>query len=323
MPTEAVCVFASVFDLIMRNVPSHPPSSGNVALLLFIAFCAISQASFSQNINNVDFRVSDNIIQVTYDIDDCAEDERYDIKLFLGKGGNLREISRGLSGDIKNVPCGHSKMIVWDVLADRIELKGRIHFVVEIGGVQKLQSAQSSSRRSWRDDKGYFGGSIGVFSPYDIYASGPAAPEQHGFFLNTTVGYLPTLLLGLCSSIFIYGSATSDDIDVSTWTSCGITIGPMISIPLGNKIKWEFRPQIGYSFSSINSKVSVFADSTGNVQSGVAYSVGAGFRLNLGKRTCYLLNVEYFSTKQQFEHYRAEPITATLGCSIGVAFRFY
>jgi hypothetical protein len=311
-----------VFDLIMRNVRSHRSSSGNVALLLFITGCVISNASYSQKIKNVDFRVTDNSIKITYDIDDCAADELYSIKLSLGKDGKLREINSGLSGDINSVPCGKSKMIIWDVLADRDDLTGRVYFAVEIDGVQKVESAKSQ-RQSWKADKGYFGGSVGMFSPYDIYASGPYDPEQTGFFVNTTVGYLPTHLLGICSSIYIYGSATSDDIEVSTWTNCGITIGPMISIPLGNKIKWELRPQIGYSFSSIDSKVSVFADSAGNVRSGVAYYVGTGFRLNLGKRACYLLNLEYFSTKQQFEHSRADPKTATLGCSIGVAFRFY
>jgi hypothetical protein len=101
-------------------------------------------------------------------------------------------------------------------------------------------------------------------------------------------------------------------------------LGPLISLPIGNKIKWEIRPQIGYSVISTSSDLPD-PDSLSTATSGVAYNIGTGLRLNFGKRTCYMLNVEYLSSprKPHDYYYRVEPDTGTLGASIGIAFRFY
>jgi hypothetical protein len=45
--------------------------------------------------------------------------------------------------------------------------------------------------------------------------------------------------------------------------------------------------------------------------------------LNFGKRTCYMLNVEYLSATRKFEHYQLKPDLGLLGASFGIAFRFY
>jgi hypothetical protein len=60
--------------------------------------------------------------------------------------------------------------------------------------------------------------------------------------------------------------------------------------------KMEVRPQIGYSMILPSSNQSDM-DSLNTIKSGVAYSIGTGLRLNFGKRTCYMLNVEYLSAK--------------------------
>ena len=64
-------------------------------------------------------------------------------------------------------------------------------------------------------------------------------------------------------------------------------------------------------------------DSLNTIKSGVAYSIGTGLRLNFGKRTCYMLNVEYLSAKHKFEDHQMEPDLGLLGASFGIAFRFY
>ena len=87
--------------------------------MLILAACVTSHLSYSQKITNVDFEVIGNTVKITYDIDGCSEDKNYDIRLSVGKDGELTEISRGLSGDVENVPCGSSKIILWDVLSDR------------------------------------------------------------------------------------------------------------------------------------------------------------------------------------------------------------
>lgn len=314
----------------MRNGRNHTFSPRNVTFLLILTACLFSHLSPAQKITNVDFEVIGSDVKISYDIDGCSGDKNYDVRLLLGKDGKLTEISHGLSGDIENVPCGSSNTITWDVLSDRHELKGRIYFAVEVQrihstmhGSEGSKRGKAWSRRSWKSDKGYVGGSIGVFTSYEPYIAAPYNLEQNGFFINTTIAYLPTLLLGVSSTIFIYGAPENDKFEIASWANYGIMIGPLISFPIGNKIKWELRPQLGYSVISGNSNLSDL-DSLGTARAGVAYNIGTGLRLNLGKRTCYLLNVEYLSAPRKLDDYPVEPPDlGTLGASFGIAFRFY
>jgi hypothetical protein len=319
----------------MRKGRNHTAFRCNLTLVLILTACVTSHLSYSQKITNVDFEVIGNTVKISYDINGCSESKNYDIKLSLGREGELTEISHGLSGDLKNVPCGSSKVILWDVLSDRTELKGRVYFAVEIQRIhQEIQPIQEEiqatetineakewRRRSWRADKGYVGGSVGLFAPYETY-SAPYNPQQNGFFINTTIGYLPSLLLGVSTTIYFYGAPKLENLRITSWKTCGVMIGPLISLPLGNRIKWEVRPQIGYSMIFPNSSQS-YADSLNTSRSGVSYGFSTGLRLNFGKRTCYMLNVEYLSATRKFEDYQIEPDLGLLGASFGIAFRFY
>ncbi len=320
----------------MRKGRNHTAFPCNVTWMLILTATVTSHLSYSQKITNVDFEVIGNTVKISYDIDGCSEDKNYDIKLWLGREGELTEISHGLSGDIKDVPCGSSRVILWDVLSDRNELKGQVYFAVEIQRIhhvtqqiqkeiqedQTTNEAKDGRRRSWRADKGYVGGSIGLFAPHQTYTTAPYNPKQNGFFINTTVGYLPSLLLGVSTTIYFYGAPKIDKSRVTAWKTCGVMIGPLISLPVGNRIKWELRPQIGYSMIFPNSNLSD-ADSLNTVRSGVGYNISTGLRLNFGKRTCYMLNVEYLSATRKFEHYQMEADLGLLGASFGIAFRFY
>jgi len=86
----------------------------------------------AQEITHVDFEVNGSTVKVSYDVSACAGNEDYDVRLLLGHDGDLREITRGLSGDLEHVACESSNIILWDVHSDRQELKGSIFFVVEI-----------------------------------------------------------------------------------------------------------------------------------------------------------------------------------------------
>ena len=320
----------------MRKGRSHTAFPYNATLMLILAACVTSHLSYSQKITNVDFEVIGNTVKVTYDIDGCSEDKNYDIRLSVGMEGELTEISRGLSGDVKNVPCGSSKVILWDVLSERSELRGQVYFGVEIQRinqvtpqvheeiqeVEAIDEGKDRRYRSWKADKGYVGGSIGLFAPYQNYSQAPYNPRQNGFYINTTIGYLPTLLLGVSTTIYFYGAPKFENLRITTWKTCGMMIGPLFSLPIGNRIKWEVRPQIGYSMILPSSNSSDM-DSLNTVKSGVAYSIGTGLRLNFGKRTCYMLNVEYLSAKHKFEDHQMEPDLGLLGASFGIAFRFY
>jgi hypothetical protein len=333
---DCVKFVGSVFDLFMGNSRNHA-SPFNVTLMLLLTVCATSNLSYSQKITNVDFEVVGNTVRINYDIEGCSDNKNFDIKLLLGNDTELTEITRGLSGDVKDVACGSSKAILWDVLSDRDELRGRIYFSVEIHRVYEVinepnyEDDQESetvfdrkawSRRSWKADKGYVGGSVGLFAPYQNYSHTPYNPQQNGFFLNTSIGYLPSLLLGISTTVYFYGAPKIENLRITTWKSCGVMIGPLISLPIGNKVKWEVRSQIGYSVIFPNAAVSDM-DSLDTKRSGVAYNLSTGLRLNFGKRTCYMLNVEYLSAVRKEDGYNIEHDLGVIGASFGFAFRFY
>ena len=324
------------FVLRMRKGRTHTALECSLLLMLILSACGVSHFAYSQKINNVDFQVVGATVRINYDIAECPKDNRYDIKLSLGVEGELVEIKRGLSGDVKDVTCGSSKMILWDVLSDRDELKGPIYFAVEIQRIhhppqqnievedepETYDELKWSSRRSWRADKGYVGGAIGLFTPYQNYLYAPYSPRQNGFFMNTSIAYLPSSFMGITTTIYFYSAPTMDKLRITSWKTCGMMFGPLISLPIGNKIKWEFKPQIGYSMIFPNASTSDI-DSLDRVRSGVAYNLSTGFRLNFGKRTCYMLNVEYLSAARKFEKYQVEPDVGLIGVSFGIAFRFY
>src|SRR5688572_30752457 len=124
--------------------------SHNVMLLGLLAGVLCSSLSHAQKISNVDFEVVENTVRISYDIAECSGEKTYDVKLSLGHDGKLTEITSGLSGDIEKVSCGSSRMILWDVLSDRSELKGRIYFVVEIQRIHEENHAnQIKKEEKW------------------------------------------------------------------------------------------------------------------------------------------------------------------------------
>lgn len=308
---------------------NHTSIQGNLAVLLSVA-CLLSFECYSQKITHVDFEVVGSSVKIVYDIDDCSGDKTYDLRVLLGKDGALTEIKRGLSGDIEDVACGPSKKITWDVLADREELTGRIYFALEVYRTHAVVVTEAGnpndkkpwSHRSWKADKGWIGGSIGVFTPYETYSHVPRNMTQGGTFFNASIGYLPTLLLGVSTTAFTYSSAKKNQFDVASWKNWGVMIGPLISLPIGNVIKWELRPQVGYSEITEASDMSQ-PGSLDVVRAGVACNLGMGLRLNIGKRTCYMLNVDYLSAPIRFDDYPIETDPGTVGASFGIAFRFY
>ncbi|MEJ1240263.1 hypothetical protein WBG78_19130 [Chryseolinea sp. T2] len=306
-----------------------------VACVLAFAASLIPIVSYSQKITNVDFEVVGDKVDITYDIEDCSGDKTYDLRVMLGMDGQLMEIERGLKGDVESVDCGSSKRITWDVLSDREELAGKIYFAVEIYRTHNVivESPSYNERterdkrkewasRSWKADKGYVGGSLGMFSSMESYSNAPRSLMQGGMFVNASIGYLPSLLLGVSTTVYIYSDPKENAFNVKTWKNWGVMIGPLISLPLGNRIKWELKPQVGYSAISVKSDMSL-PDSLSVMRAGVACNIGAGLRLNLGKRTCYMLNVEYMSAPIRFDDYPVDANLGTIGASFGIAFRFY
>ena len=94
-------------------------------------FSLSTRQVYTQQIENVDFTVTDNFIIVTYDLTNCPSRKTYDIKLkIVSDNGTI--IPTTITGDIFKVNQGNNKNIKWDVLSDNIEIKGNIQAIVEI-----------------------------------------------------------------------------------------------------------------------------------------------------------------------------------------------
>lgn len=92
-------------------------------LLLFFFFSL--GWSFSQTIENVDFRAEGKSIVVTYDFFHPKADTLVNIELqFKDQQGSVIS-PKTISGDLKNVKPGQAKRIVWDALADGVVLSGK------------------------------------------------------------------------------------------------------------------------------------------------------------------------------------------------------
>ena len=86
----------------------------------------------AQKIENVDFRVKDNKVIITYDLTNCQDRYVYDMTIKLKSESGEIIYPKNPSGDIKEVSQGNGKSVTWDVLGDNLELKGNISVIVVI-----------------------------------------------------------------------------------------------------------------------------------------------------------------------------------------------
>lgn len=86
----------------------------------------------AQKIENVDFKVRDNIVTVRYDLLDCPDNYVYDVRLkFKTENGDFI-YPKAPSGDLKEVSQGTGKEITWNVLSENQEIRGNVSAIVEI-----------------------------------------------------------------------------------------------------------------------------------------------------------------------------------------------
>lgn len=98
--------------------------------LLFLFFFSFFTLVFSQSIQNVTFRqTDDDKIVITYDILG-GEGQTFEVTLLVSPDGgqNYTIVPRTLSGDVgEKVSGGRGKMIIWDVLSDIRRLEGQTY----------------------------------------------------------------------------------------------------------------------------------------------------------------------------------------------------
>ncbi|MFO7827051.1 MAG: caspase family protein [Bacteroidales bacterium] len=103
-------------------------------VIVIIALVFICQDSFAQKIENLRVRKLNDKINIIYDLTHEKSGQQFDIKVLCSSnGGSTFDIPlTTVTGDIgKGIEGGIDKIIIWDVLADRKNLKGN-DFVFKI-----------------------------------------------------------------------------------------------------------------------------------------------------------------------------------------------
>ena len=101
-------------------------------MFLLLPVILLSLTAMAQKIENVDFKVKDSKVIITYDLTNCPDRTTYDISVKLKSESGEVFYPKNPYGDLKEVSPGSGKTVTWDVLGDELEIKGNISAVVEI-----------------------------------------------------------------------------------------------------------------------------------------------------------------------------------------------
>ena len=178
-------------------------------------------------------------------------------------------------------------------------------------------SAQDDRRRAW------IGITLGPSVPVGDFGS-TDLKESSGFAstgLNINLvnfGYRFTDNIGVTASWF--GCAHELDLPsgagfTGSWSYGGIMVGPLISIPVSEKVDFNLRPMLG--FSTANLEIEGFGSES---DSGTAFNMGAGLRVAFANRWGLLANMDYYSQKANIAD--VDYKINTLNFSLGIAYLF-
>lgn len=199
----------------------------------------------------------------------------------------------------------------------KIETADRNVFVFQMDEIEKIAKEEFENKKTDSEKrKGFIGLSLGASVPVGDFADMSDGLAETGLHLNLiNFGYLFSENFGISATWF--GAANPiDAFDIDPWSYGGIMVGPLLSLPLTEKLELDFRPMIGYSVTTI-------PDVGYGIEqaSSLALNIGAIFRRNVGEKISLLLSADYFSTQPEFEGYGFEQSIGTITFGFGVAYR--
>ena len=170
---------------------------------------------------------------------------------------------------------------------------------------------------------GFIGITIGPSFPIADFANksltnnngGPAKTGYCDTFIN--LGYLFSKHFGICSSI-CYNEYDIENTENNWWQLTCISIGPMYSLNLSKKFRFDLKPKIGWVFSNVITDSHLVDNNTGN---GLGIDLRASIRYNIFRRWCILGEAGYLSSNQKFGDDSKRKIQAIVS-GLGVAYRF-
>ena len=108
----------------------------NKLILISAISLLLSIRGFSQNVENVDFNLAGEKINIFYDLNNIQKCD-VDIKFITEDGQTI--IPRTITGDVgKGIAGGKNKKAVWNVFEDRGGLSGNHQCIINISNVRKF-----------------------------------------------------------------------------------------------------------------------------------------------------------------------------------------
>lgn len=280
----------------------------------------------AQIIENVDFIVENEKILVYYDLVNCKGDRSYDIKLFYTDQTGFSE-AVSVEGNLINQSCGKKKVISWEVLKDKNELKGKVQFEVKI-----VRSYSTKRLDMFEEDKAYIGVSLGIFNPvsHSLNSSTGGIPsdnlEQRGNSMDILLALRLKGAFGITGSLRFsntmrYANIAGGD---TYWENFGYTVGPLFSYPLSSNVYFDLRAMIGYSrtLTYPGSNKSLFFDNGDGLGAGAfTKTLGGVLRFNWEESYYYFVSIDYFSASPKFSGQLTRNLQ-NVGFNIGAAIRF-
>lgn len=122
---------------------------------------------------------------------------------------------------------------------------------------------------------------------------------------------------GISASVF-FSSYTIDTIATDYWWEVmGIAVGPMLSIPVSDKLFFEMK--LNFGFVGAYYVTDGYLDKV-NKANGLGIDIRTSLRYNLFKRWCILIESGFLSSNQKFLDGREKKIK-NISLGLGIAFR--
>lgn len=175
-----------------------------------------------------------------------------------------------------------------------------------------------------QDRKGYIGLSGGLSVPVGKFGSNNINDADAGFaevglrFNLINFGYtfgggfgIAANWMGTAHPVTVNAGFTTFN---GTWAYGSLMAGPMYTLNVSDKIDIDFKALVGLTVLTLD------IDGDSQDADGLGINIGSTFRFNFADRWCVLTNLDYFTSKPEFENGGEQKI-ASINLTGGIGFR--
>lgn len=187
----------------------------------------------------------------------------------------------------------------------KIETADKSIFIFQMDEVDKIEKLDLSTIRAPkppRKKKGYVGLTVGPSIPIGRFANESKGRVKTGAHFNLiNFGVLFSENIGISANVFgatnpmdsedYFFDYNSKNYYLDPAFYFGLTTGPMFTIPISEKVNWDFKPMMGYTFNIL---YSYFYYEEPIIS--LAYNFGTQCRFHLSNIISLLVTADYLGT---------------------------